>query len=148
MPGMDRRTRRVQRLFRVDHIRQRLIFDSDLFRGVLGLRAGLGDDCDHPFTGVAHLPDRERKPPHLRRVEPVHQGLGRFGQFLAGQHVVHARHLHRLDRIDRDDPRRRMLRGHQRDMQQAFERDIRDEAALARDEAAVFAHPAIGGDEF
>ena len=32
-------------------------------------------------------------------------------------------------------------------MQHAFERDVGDEVAMARDEAAVLAHAAIGGDE-
>ena len=32
-------------------------------------------------------------------------------------------------------------------MQQAFERDVGDEVALAGDEAAVLAHPAVGRDK-
>ena len=40
-----------------------------------------------------------------------------------------------------------MLRRQHRDMQHAFERDIGDVAALPRDEAAVFANAAVGGDK-
>jgi len=48
-----------------------------------------------PFAGIARLPDRERMALDLRRIEPVHQGIGRRRKLLAGQHIVHARHRQR-----------------------------------------------------
>ena len=56
------------RLFRIDHVWQRLVFDAHFFRGVLSLSAGLGDNGHHPLTGITHLTDRERIAPHLRRI--------------------------------------------------------------------------------
>ena len=146
--GMNRRTLGVERLLGIDHIRQRLVFDADLFGGVLGLRARFGYDRDDPFADIAHLFDGKRIAPDIRRVQAVHQGIGRFRKLFAGQHIVHAGHVRRLDRIDRDDARGRMLRAHQRHMQKPVERDVGDKASLTRDEAAVFAHAAIGGNEF
>ena len=145
--GMNRRAVRHQRLFRIDHERQRLVAHPDFFGGVLGQRAAVGDHGDDPFAGIAGLSDRERMALHLRRIEPVHQRIGRRGEFIAGQHIMHAGHRQRRRRIDRDDARGRMLRRQDRDMQHALERDIGDEMARAGDEAAVLADPAIGRDE-
>ena len=78
-----------------DHERQRLVVDLDFFGGVLGERAGLGDDGRDPFAGIARVPDRERMALDLRRIEPVHQGIGRGRELFAGQHIVHARHRQR-----------------------------------------------------
>ena len=130
-----------------DHERQRLIVDVDLFGGVFGERAAVGDHRRDPFAGVAGLPDRERIAPHVRRIEAVHQRIDRRGELLAGQHVVHARHRQRGGGIDRDDARGRMLRRQHRHMQHAVERDVGDVMAVARDEAAVLANAAVGRDE-
>ena len=89
---MDRRAVRPQRFFRIHHERQWLVGDADLFGGVFGQRAAIGNDRDHPFTGIAGLPDRERMALNLWRIEPVHQGIGRRGKFIACQHIVDARH--------------------------------------------------------
>ena len=144
---MNRRAVRLQRLLRIHHERQRLVGDAHLLGGVFGQRAGLGDDSDDPFAGVARLTDRERMAADIRRIEPVHQGIGRRRQLIARQHVMHAGHRQRCGSIDRDDARGRMLRRQDRDMQQAFERDVGHKMAVAGDEAAVLANPAIGGDE-
>ena len=57
---MHRRAVRLQRLFGVDHEGQRLVVDLDLFGGVFGQRAAVGDHGRDPFAGIARLPDRER----------------------------------------------------------------------------------------
>ncbi len=145
--GMHRRAVRLQRLFRVDHEGQRLIVDDDFFGGVLGQRAAVGDHGHHPFAGIARLPDRERMALDHGRIEPVHQRIGRGREFVAGQHIMHARHRQRRRGIDRDDARGRMLRGQHRHMQHALERDVGDVMAVARDETAILANPAIGRDE-
>ena len=145
--GMHRRAVRLKRLFRVQHERQRLVADVDFFGGVLSERAAVGDHGRHPFAGIAGLSDRQRMAFHPRRIEPVHQGIGRGGQFVAGQHIMHARHRERRRGIDRHDARSRMLRRQHRDMQHAFKGDIGDEQAVPRHEAAILAHPAVGGDK-
>ncbi len=145
--GMHRRAVRLERFFRVDHERQRLVIDDNFFGGVFGERAAVGDHRHDPFAGITGLPDRERMAFDERRIEPVHQRIGCGGEFVAGQHIMHARHRQRLGRIDRDDARGRMLRRQHRDMQHAFERDIGDVMAAARDEPAILANPAVGRDE-
>ena len=130
-----------------DDERQRLIDDAQLFGGIFGQRAGIGDNRRDPFAGIARLADRQRKALHMRRIETVHQRVGGTGEFIAGQHVVHARHRQRGGGIDRHDPCGRMLRRQHRDMQHAFERDVGDIAALPGHETAVLADAAIAGDE-
>ena len=142
--GMHRRTVRFQGVFCRDHERQQFIADVDFFRGVFGERAAVGDDRHHPFAGITHLPDRQRMTPHQGRVESVHQRIGRGRELLAGENIVHARHRQRGGCIDRNNARRRMRRRQHRDMQHAFERDVGDEIALARDKTAILADPAIG----
>ena len=83
----------------------------------------------------------------MRRVEPVHQLIRGAGEFIAGQHVVHARHRQRGGGVDRHDPCGRMLRRQHRDMQHAFERDVGDITSLPGHETTVFANAAIAGDE-
>ena len=144
---MHRRAVRLQRFFRIQHEGKRLVFDANLFGGVLGERPAFGDHGHDPFAGVTRLPHRERMALDQRRVEAVHQGIGRGRKLFARQHIVHARHRQRRRAIDRDDARGGMRRGHNRDMQHALERDVGDELAAARDEAAILAHPAIGRDE-
>ena len=67
--GMDRGARRIERCSPIDDVRQRLVIDRDHFGGIFGQRAGFGDHRHHPFTGIAHTLDRQRKAPHLRRIE-------------------------------------------------------------------------------
>ena len=112
---MHERRSGCQRLLGVDHVRQRFVLDLDQFGGVLGERARVGDHRRDPFAGVAHDVVRQRVARHLRahrrrsRSESV-----RGAEFLAGQHVVHARHRERRVGVDREDARAGVRRGDQR----------------------------------
>jgi hypothetical protein len=121
--------------------------DADLFGGVFGECAGIRDHGNDPFAGITRLPHRERMAPDIRRIEPVHQGTGRGCELVACKHIMHTGHRQRRRGIDRDDARGRMLRRQDRDMQQAFERDVRDEMAVAGDEATILANAPIGRDK-
>ena len=50
-----------QRLFRIDHERQRLVFDIDELQRVFGLIAALRDDTDDRLADIAHLAARQRQ---------------------------------------------------------------------------------------
>ena len=117
---MHRRAVRLSASSALDHERQRLVVDIDLFGGVLGQRAAVGDHGHDPFAGIAGRPDRERMALTLGVSSPFISGIGGGGEFVAGQHIMHARHRQRRGRVDRDDARGRMRRGHQRDMQHAL----------------------------
>ncbi len=92
---VNRRAIRPQRFFRIHHERQWFIADANFFSGVFGQRAAIGNDRNHPFTGIAGLPDRERVALNLRRIKPVHQRIGRSGKLIARQHIMNARHRQR-----------------------------------------------------
>ena len=78
-------------LLAVEHERQWLVLDRDRLGGVLGERAGIGDDRRHPFAGIARHVDRQRTPRHVRRIEAGSERQRGGGQLAAVEHVVHAR---------------------------------------------------------
>ena len=144
---VHRRAVRLQGLFRLHHKGQWLIDDADFFGGILGQCTGVGNHGDHPFAGIAGLPHRQRMALNFWRIEPVHQRIGCRRKLIAGQHIMDAGHGERRRGVDRNDTRGRMLRRQDRHMQQAFERDIRHEMAVAGDETAILADAAIGGNK-
>ena len=98
---MHRRAVGRIRLLGVDDERQRLVLDVDEFGGVLGERAGVGDDGGDPFARIARLPDRQRIALDVGRIEPVHHRIDGGGEFLARQHIAHAGHRERGAGVDR-----------------------------------------------
>ena len=139
----DRRVR-LQRVFRIDHKRQRLISDLDKLGAVFGERAGVGDHGGDPFADIARLFDGERIAPHLRRFEAVHQLIGRGGKLFAGEHIMYARQRQRGFAIDGNNARGRMRRGHQRYVEHIGRAHIGGKLARAGNETPVLAHAAIG----
>jgi len=89
---VHRWTVRPQRFLRIQHKWQRLIDNAHLFSGVFRKRAALSHHGDDPLAGVTRLPHRQWMAFDLRRIEPVHQRIGRSGEFIAGQDIMHARH--------------------------------------------------------
>ncbi len=146
--GMDIRAGIRDRLFGINDVRQRLVFDTHLFNRVLGLGAGLCYDRHNPFTGITHLTDRKRIAPHLRRIEAVHQRIDRLGKLLARQCVDDTRHLQCFHRIDRHDARCRILRRHEGDMQHLVKNNISDVVAAADNKAPVLPNAPVRRDEF
>jgi len=66
---MHQRRAGRHRLFRIDHVRQRLVLDFDQLRRVLGERARVGDHRSDPFAGVADDAVRQREARELRCVD-------------------------------------------------------------------------------
>ena len=131
----------------IEHERQRLVFDGDRLGRVLSERARVGHHRRDPFAGIARHVQRQRIARHVRRIEAGGERVGRAGKLRAFEHVMHARHRQRRGLVDRDDARRRIRARHQRDVLDALRHDIGGEIALADDEAAILAHPAVGRDE-
>ena len=141
----DRRVR-LQRLFRIDHKRQRLVGDVDKLGAVFGERAGVGDDGGDPFADIARLIDGERIALHLRRFEAAHQLIGRGGKFFAGDDGVHAGQRQSGFGVDRNDASTRTVGLHRHGVQHPRQYQIGGITAGAGDEAAIFPHPALLAD--
>ena len=85
----------LARLERIDHRRQRAIFDAHEIGRVLGEIAVLGDDKRDRLADIAHAPDRERPLMH-RRLERDQERIGKLLDVLAGDHRPDARRGERL----------------------------------------------------
>ena len=141
----ERRSRRERRLG-IDHVRQRLVFDLDPLRRVLGERARIGDDRRHPFAGIAHHAPRERETRHLGRVHPDRKRIGVRAEFLPGQYVEHARRGARRVGLDRNDARGCVGRRDERHVLHPGKRDVGDKAAAAGDETRMLLRAALRAD--
>ena len=99
---------RVHRLERIDHDRERLVFDHDLVDAVVGRVAVGGDDEGDFLILEQHLAVGQH---HLHVAgERRHPGEVDGLQRLGGDHRQHARHLQRLGVVDLLDARMRMRR--------------------------------------
>ena len=137
---------RVHRLERIDHDRQRLVFDHDLVDAVIGGIAVGGDHEgdflileQHLAVGQHHLhvAGQGRHPGEV-------DGLQRFG----GDHRQHARHLQRLFRVDRFDARMGVRRADEIAVQHARQLQVVDIIALALGEAGVLDALALAAHAF
>ncbi len=141
--GLDRRAR-------VDHGRQRLIFDLDRLGGVAGLMQLLGHHERHRLSRMANLADREHRPRRVvargavtvrqrRDAGHVAKTVGRH--ILAGEQEQHARHAAGPCCVQACDPRVRRRRAKHMGMHHARQNDIVGIAAPAGDEPKIFEPP-------
>ena len=122
---------------RIGDDRQRRVVDLHRFGAVDGRRARLGEHGGHFLVLEQHLADRQ----HHLLVEAVEgrQPAEAGGlEVLAGNHGLHAGHLHRLGDVDALDLGVRVGAPHEREVEHARERQIVDVVALALDEARIF----------
>ena len=135
---------RFERLFGVEHERQRFVVDLDCFGRVFRLRAAVGHHGGNPFARVARDIERQRPARHVRRIEPGHQWQRSGGKLCAINDVMHARHFQRGAFVDVLNARRSVRTSHHRDMFGVRQVDVGDELSLAGDETPVLAHAAVG----
>ena len=136
----------VHRLERIDHDRQRLVFDLDRVDAVIG-GVAVGGDHEGDFLVLEqhlavgqhhlHVAGQRRHPGEV-------DGLQRLG----GDHREHARHLQRLLGVDRLDARMGVRRADEIAMQHARQLQVVDIVALALGEADVLDALALAAHAF
>ena len=136
----------VHRLERIDHERQRLVFDHDLVDAVIG-RIAVGGDHEGDFLVLEqHLAVGQH---HLHVAgQGRHPGEVDGLQRLGGDDREHARHFQRLVAIDRFDARMGMRRADEIAVQHARQFQVVDIVALALREADVFDPLALAAHAF
>ena len=143
---VDARRAGFQRGGGIDHHRQVLVFDDDLFRGVLREVLGLRDHHDDRLADEAHLAVREARPErHAHRTaadaleERQHRRRLPAGRddVLAGHDVEHALGLARLGGVDAHDPGVRPVGAQEMRRRLAVQMVIVGVAALAGDQPLV-----------
>ena len=140
----DLRRAVLERGARVGHRRERLVFDSDEFAGVLGRKSALGDHHGHGFADMQHAVLGQRRPvgddelcaiaARQRRMprditDAVHVGRG--------QNRDDAGHARGARRIDADDAGEGMRRAHETGIGLVRQRRVGDIAAVAADQNVV-----------
>ena len=135
---------RFDRLFGVEHEGQGLVLDIDFFDSVFGQGPRVCHHGSNPFAGIAGDVDCQRAARHVWRVEPGHQRQCGGGEFTSIQHIMNTGHGEGGALVDRDDARCGVRTGQQCDVFGVWQIDVRDEPALACDEAAVLAHAPVG----
>ena len=137
---------RVHRLERIDHDRQRLVFDHHLVDAVVG-RIAVGGDHEGDFLILEqHLAVGQH---HLHVAgERRHPGEVDGLQRLGGDDREHARHFQRLGVVDLLDARMRMRRSDEIAVQHARQFQVVDVIALALREADVLDPLALAAHAF
>ena len=136
----------VHRLERIDHHRQRFIFDHDLVDAVIGGIAVGGDHEGDFLILEQHLAVGQH---HLHVAGQCrHPGEVDGLQRLGGDHRQHARHLQRLFRVDRFDAGMGVRRADEVAVQHARQLDVVDIIALALREAGVLDALALAAHAF
>ena len=126
----------------VGHRVQHVVVDGDQRGRVLGEVAAVGDHDRDRLADIGHLAvgERERPQPVERRAGirvPHHAALHEHRrEIVEREHGVDAGQRERLARVNAADQRMRMGAAHERGVQQAWERNVVEIAALA-DRAAA-----------
>ena len=143
--------------FESDRGRQVAVLDRDLLGRILREQRALGNDQRHRLAHVVHLPACERRPEGLAHCLPAdaceaNPALERFpsglGEVGAREHEMHAAARSRRRGVDRGDLRMRAVGAQEEGVQLPREVPVGGEAALAGQQARIFAPECSFSHEF